>query len=368
MAGVGLCGLLISGGILAGGWAAQTDAARLGPGFSRYFNLDHARLVRCFVSTTMFLTSELALLIWWLRSQSLKDFNGRYRGWVLCGVAGMVAAFAIQSDAASAWNQTIAWLSPVDPWHKAAVYWMPPAVFCGLAVLRFLWREMRDCRLSLSMLVLSSVLFATLVGLLLSRPSSLPPVEARLLECGTAMLACLSLFLSLLLQARNAIYFSVEPPADQPSSLLVFVRLLKWFAALASKKGIPGQSKLATASSKAGSSKGAKRQKRPATIAEKASEGEEHSANAIATPTPAAMPKPAAVPSAPAVASGSRPAAVVTERTSDLRPPQAKAGTADSPREASETGDSATQNLSRRERKLLKKQKREEQSDLRRTA
>ena len=309
---------LIAGGILAGGWVAQTNAARLGPGFSRFFNLDHARLVRCFVSTTMFLTSELALLIWWLRSQSLKDFNGRYRGWVLCGVAGMVAAFAIQSDAASAWNQTIAWLSPVDPWHKAAVYWMPPALFCGLAVLRFLWREMRDCRLSLSMLVLSSVLFATLVGLLLSRPINLPPVEARLLECGTAMLASLSLFLSLLLQARNAIYFSVEPPVDQPSSLLVFVRLFKKFAAAASKKGTAGDSKIATASSKA-ASKGTKRRKPPAPTAESASDAEEPSANAIPSPTPAAMPKPASVPSVPAVASNARPAAAVAERTSDLR-------------------------------------------------
>src|SRR5579872_7370008 len=77
---VGLCGLLLAGGLLVSGWAAHVNPARLGPGFVWLFDLSAARFVRSYLSTAMLLSSQLALLIWWLRSQSLQDFKGRYRG------------------------------------------------------------------------------------------------------------------------------------------------------------------------------------------------------------------------------------------------------------------------------------------------
>ena len=221
-AGVALLGLLIGSGILAGGWAAEIYPARLGPGLVRFFDLSAARLVRCYVSLAILLASQLAWLIWWLRSQSLRDFKGHYRGWACFAFLAFLAAFAIQTDAFRAWSVTVDWLWHVEIHNKQTLSWMVPAMLCGLPAWRFLHREMRDCPLSLILLSLAVSLGAVLAALVVCGPLPLPIVLARLVQCGIAMLAAQCLFLSLLFQARHAIYISVEPPAERPV----------WFVAL----------------------------------------------------------------------------------------------------------------------------------------
>jgi hypothetical protein len=227
LAGVAGLGLLLAAGILAGGWAAETHAARLGPGLVRFFDLKQARLVRGYVATSVFLASQLAFLLWWLRSQSLQDFTGRYRGWACCAFLGFVAAFAIQTEALPAWSQTVDWLWRVDFWKKPTLSWMVPTVLCGLPVWRFLHREMRDCRLSLLLLWLMVLLGAGLAALAVCGPLPLPALPARLIQCGIAMLVAQCLFMSFLFHARHAIYISVEPPADRPLWLLTLLRRLR---------------------------------------------------------------------------------------------------------------------------------------------
>jgi hypothetical protein len=221
-AGVAFLGLLLGGGILAGGWAAEIYPARLGPGLVRLFDLSEARLVRWYVSLAILLASQLALLIWWLRSQSLQDFKGHYRGWACCAFIAFLAAFAIQTDAFRAWGETVDWLWRVDIHNKQTLSWMVPAILCSFPAWRFLHREMRDCPLSLICLSLAVSLGALLSALAVCGPLPLPIFSARLLQSGIAMLAAQCLFLSFLFQARHAIYISVEPPAERPI----------WFVAL----------------------------------------------------------------------------------------------------------------------------------------
>ena len=133
-AGLGLLGLGLSVGILAGGFAAQTHPARLGPGLTWFLDLSTARLVRWYVSSAVFLASQLALLVWWLRSQSLQDFKGGYRGWACCAVLGFLAAFAIQTDAFRAWGVTVDWLWHVDLRHKQTLSWLVPVFLCAARV------------------------------------------------------------------------------------------------------------------------------------------------------------------------------------------------------------------------------------------
>jgi hypothetical protein len=226
-AGVAILGLFLGAGILVGGWAAETHAARLGPGLVQFFELKQARLVRAYISTAVFLASQLAFLIWWLRSQSLQDFNGRYRGWACCAFLGFVAAFAIQTEALHAWSQTVNWLWRTDFWNKQTLIWMVPAILCGLPVWRFLHREMRVCRLSLTLLCLVVLLTAGFAALEVCGPLPLQALSARLIQCGVAMLAAQCLFLSFLFHARHGIYISVEPPADRPLWLLTLWRKLR---------------------------------------------------------------------------------------------------------------------------------------------
>jgi len=257
-AGLALLGLLLAGAILTGGWAAETYAQRLGPGLVRLFDLSTARLVRWYVSCAIFLASQLALLVWWLRSQSLQDFNGRYRGWACCAVLGFLAAFAVQTDALRAWTQTVDWLWHFDVRNKQAWSWMAPAVLCGIPAWRFLHREMRDCRLSLTLLWLAMLFGATLAALAVCGPMPFPALSARLVQCGVAMLAAQCLFLSFLFHARHAIYISVEPPAERPA----------WFVALwrryrAAGKGSRSQKAAIPSGESAVTASGGRRGKRP---------------------------------------------------------------------------------------------------------
>jgi hypothetical protein len=50
---------------------------------------------------------------------------------------------------------------------------------------------------------------------MLGSPLPISAFAIRLSQCGMAMLAVLCLFMSLLLQARHAIYVTVEPPSER---------------------------------------------------------------------------------------------------------------------------------------------------------
>jgi hypothetical protein len=274
-AGLAFLGLLLAGGILAGGWAAETHAEKLGPGFVRLFDLSAGRLVRWYVSWALVLGSQLAALIWWLRSQSLQDFNGRYRGWACCAALGLIAAFAIQTDAFQAWSATIAWLWGADLRNKYLLSWIVPVIFCGIPTWRFLHQEMRDCRVSLTLLWLTVLLSAGLAAFVVFRPSAAPTLSVRLVHCGVAMLAAQCLTLSLLFQARHAIYISIEPPADRPA----------WFVALWRRyRGAGKRSRKSSASSESTVSASARRRRKPKPRRDRAAESPSKEAAETACP------------------------------------------------------------------------------------
>jgi hypothetical protein len=238
LAAVGVLGLAVAAGILAGGWVVHLAPTRFGPGMGELFDLKKAVLPRCYATVLTFLSGELALVLWWLRSQSLRDFSGRYRGWVLCAVLALGAAVAVQINATDAWSRSVCWLWPRAFWKKSELSWIVPAVLVALPALRFLDREMRDCRASRALLWLSMLLASGLTGLILARPLPLLAGQSRLIECASAMSAALSFFLSLLFHARHAIYVTVEPSNERASLLLTVLRQLRRSAVFArARKG-----------------------------------------------------------------------------------------------------------------------------------
>jgi hypothetical protein len=257
-AGLAFLGLGLSAGILAGGVAAQTEPARLGPGVAWFFDLSTARLVRWYVSSALFLASELALLVWWLRSQSLQDFNGRYRGWACCAVLGFLAAFAVQTDAFRAWSTTLDWLWPVDLRNKQALSWLVPVFLFALPAWRFLHREMRDCRTSRTLLWFAAVFGGAFAAILLGGRLPVGAWAERVIQCSLAMLCAQCLCFSFLFQARHAIYVTVEPPADRPAWFLALWRRY-WTAAKESRARKSGR----TSSDSAVSTARARRGKPP---------------------------------------------------------------------------------------------------------
>jgi hypothetical protein len=76
---------------------------------------------------------------------------------------------------------------------------------------------MRDCWTSLAFLWLTSLFGGLAIVPILCRTLPISAFSLRLFQSGSAMLAALCLFMSFLLQARRAIYVTVEPPADGPA-------------------------------------------------------------------------------------------------------------------------------------------------------
>jgi hypothetical protein len=227
LAAVILCATLAAAGILAGGWAASTYGEQLGPGFVFLFRLDSARLVRGFAAIGLLLAGELALLISWVRAQSLQDFNGRYRGWVFCALLGFLAAFGLQTQLAAAWSATASWLWAAPFSHKATLLWLVPTATCGLFVHVYLVREMRDCRTSSLFAWLAALFGCGAAVIVLARPLPLPLAHARLIECGVALLFVVCAFSSLLVHARHVVYICADPPSSGPSRLAAFVRSVR---------------------------------------------------------------------------------------------------------------------------------------------
>ncbi len=215
---------LAGAGTLVGGWAAATHGEPLGPGFVLFFRLDAARLVRGFAAVGLLLAGQLALLIGWVRSQSLQDFNGRYRGWVLCAILAFLGTMALETQLTAAWSATANWLWPAPFSHKSILLWLVPTALCGAYVHAYLVREMRDCRLSLTFLWLAFLLGGGTAAIVLARPLPLPQLQARLIECGVALLFVICIFSSLLFHARHVVYVCVDPPSIRPSRSLTLLR------------------------------------------------------------------------------------------------------------------------------------------------
>ena len=209
-----LC-LAFGAGFLYCGYRAADLGEKLGPGFARLFDLSNGPVFRCYRSVLMILAGQLALLVFWARSGSLQDFAGRYRLWVWVAGAWFWFAFCTASSAHHAWSESVLWLWDAPLRHRETLCWLIPATVMGAGLLWMLHRDMRDCRSSLSMLWLAAGLLLTACAQTLLTNVS----WNELIQPAVAMGGVLCLFTSMLLHARYVIYQSAEPPPLRPLRL-----------------------------------------------------------------------------------------------------------------------------------------------------
>jgi hypothetical protein len=181
----------------------------------------------------------------------------------------------------------------------------------------------------------------------LGRPLPFPTQQARLVECGVALAFVICVVSSFLLHARHVIYVCVDPPAVRPSRFVARLRMLRpstllRFKRSKTKKG--GKS----AGGEVASLKRRTQKRRPAPTSKPVLPADVEEA-APATP--------------------SAPKARPTETPASVRAIVSKEAvrTAALPAEEARPADSFS-GLSRRERRLLKKQMRSEPGALRRSA
>ena len=213
VASVAFLAFLLGAGILALGSGRVPVAPWLEPAWSRLYESQGVKLPRLFQAALLMASGQLAMLIWWGRSRSLRDFDGRYRVWLWSAALAMFAGWSLLGDWHWAFSDTICGLWSARFPMREVVCWMFPA---GL-VAGILWRKLRldicDCRWSTCFFWLAAVSLAGACVIRLEIDRTAWPVEIKQLAGDSLeMLASVSLFVSFLAHTRFVLHISPEPP------------------------------------------------------------------------------------------------------------------------------------------------------------
>ena len=171
--------LLVLGGLLS--WAtvvgvgAWLDIRKLDP-WREIFGLQSGRLLRFYTTIALLTCAQLSYLILWRRSNSRKDFAGRYRVWFWVGAVCSTFCVASATGFHHSWaGQLTRGMSLV--WVEAAtICWLVPATTLLLSALHLMRRDMLYRSASTSWTQVSRGL-AVLSGLSLLFGSLLWPAE-----------------------------------------------------------------------------------------------------------------------------------------------------------------------------------------------
>jgi hypothetical protein len=216
-----LAAYALGAGVLLAGAGVSRWERFLGPGIARLFAIGEARVTTFCGLLLLLASSQLALVIWWARSRSPRDFAGEYRIWSWASVVLFGAACAVATDAHHAWSETILWLWRTDFRHHATLAWLTPVALIAGTLFSSLLRDMAESRINATLLCLAAA-----AGVAAALCSFMRPEDPRMLELvqqGTVLFAEVSLFSALLLHARHVAYWSADPPPRRPSRLWALI-------------------------------------------------------------------------------------------------------------------------------------------------
>ncbi len=218
-----IASLAVAATAVAAGQSSHVRSGALGPGLRQLFDLEQGRIAATVGGLLLLAAGQLAWLIRWARSRSLRDFRGGFRIWWWVSVALCAAGVSLLCDAHVAFASTVVWATGRQVFGSDAAYQVLPA-FAGIVLLvPALQAEMRGCIASRSLLLTAVSLWAcgiagvvgsgplerSLTSLAIQVPSAV--VIDAILLVGTA-----TAFSSLLFHARHVVYESVEPPEPKP--------------------------------------------------------------------------------------------------------------------------------------------------------
>lgn len=191
-----------------------------GTALSGFLSLKASPLLSLLGGGLLFVAGQAALLIAALRTQSLHDFSGRYRlwKWIACGL--FLFALCLTTGLHHIWAQTVIDLQLFD-WgtHTRLLAWLLPALLIGLSVACMAYLEMRGDRAGLNLLILAGATYV--LSLTFQFTDNLIPGAAwhHLIDAGLFYFAHWCLFTSLLLHTHHLLYRSVDLPEKAPSRL-----------------------------------------------------------------------------------------------------------------------------------------------------
>lgn len=212
----GLLGLAFGAVVTITGCFAPELQTLAGPGISGLFALPNGRVAQWFSSFLLLLCAQLALLIWWTRSRSLEDFEGRYWLWIRTACIWIVFSGCVSIEAHSVALKTLLHIRPELSREWSNLCWMIPVATLGALLVKALVREMRGCRASRALLLLAFACQLSAAGLHLALEAVCSPsLRAILVQVGL-LIGHVALFISMWLHARHVLHCTADPAPIPP--------------------------------------------------------------------------------------------------------------------------------------------------------
>lgn len=205
--------LTVGAGLMAANVFAEQWATTVGPGVMMLFGVEHSPATAWYASLLLLLCSQSAGLIWWGRSRSAKDFDGRYRVWTRIAAVFFAGSAVLACHGHKALSATVRFLARYDGTHSETLAWLVPVSCVGALVLWALHREMRGCRLSLGVVYVAVTLYAISAAAVLDFILLNSVVRQALLVQSAVLAGHVLLLHAMLLHARHVLYHTAEPSA-----------------------------------------------------------------------------------------------------------------------------------------------------------
>lgn len=188
-------------------------AARVGNAAPFLLALPSDRLGTALTALLLLGSSQLARLVFRVRSHSVRDFRGQYHTWKHVANAWLLFAGFVAVGGCELTALVVDQFVQTQFWQRDKLAWIAPALMLGSAVAWGLHREMHGCRVSLLLFqaaFLTSVVSTCCELGCLKLPESVP---MAIVVASLRMLSVVLLWNSMRFHARHVIYRSLEPSA-----------------------------------------------------------------------------------------------------------------------------------------------------------
>ncbi|MBS0266986.1 MAG: hypothetical protein JSS02_33980 [Planctomycetes bacterium] len=207
----GVAVLAVNGSLVALGQLSRKLAAWAGPQFAELFAPASGPATKWFSGILVGLAAQLSLLIWWGRSRSTKDFDGRYWLWTQTAIAWFLLSGCLALNGGQVAADVLKTIQPTIPTTWLPLAWIVPALVAGLFVERGLRREMRGCRASRVLMIGAWLSYLATAAIDLGAAASISPRAQLQLQQIALLTGHAALFFSMWVHARHVFHVSPDP-------------------------------------------------------------------------------------------------------------------------------------------------------------
>lgn len=192
---------------------------KAGPAVARLLDPVENRLGRAWGSFVLITSSAVSVLIYWVRSRSPADFGGRFGVWLWAAGACFLFSAAVATEAHLTLADTVLYFRLVHfpqlgPENTHSLCWFAPAALFGALLVRSLHLDMRRCWSSVLTLWFAVIAWVGSAFLRSQTRWSIDIPYRELAATGAALVGHVSLLVSLLLHARFVLYENAAPPPE----------------------------------------------------------------------------------------------------------------------------------------------------------